>query len=92
MSDATPAPRKPRDTRIPASVTRCGKVIVRIYDEEAYRANIAQYYGTDESSTTARPDKRTYTPRAYHKQKPQARYAWAKGSLGISVSEQKHAG
>jgi len=67
-------PHKPvsRDPRIPTSVTHIGRVTVRIYDETEYRANIAQYYGPGEQSSTS-----SKRPRhIYPKQKQSSRFPW----------------
>lgn len=63
-----------KDTRTPTSVHFCGKVKVLIYDEEAYRAHLAEYYPGD-ISTPAHTSRR-YTPKTYEKRKPAGRYNW----------------
>ena len=68
-------PHKPvsRDPRTPVSVTVVkGKYIVRIFDEQAYAENIAQYYGPGEQSSTS-----SKRPRyIYPKRKQSSRFPW----------------
>ena len=62
--------------RIPTSVHKRGKFTVRIYDEQAYAENIAQYYVGDETRShdaTALPPDRV----PFEKKKPGSRYNWA---------------
>jgi hypothetical protein len=72
MSKASkPQKRVSRDPRTPTSVTHIGKFTVRVYDEEAYRENLAQYCDSDEKPSHTRKKARVYP-----KRKQLARYDW----------------
>lgn len=81
--------RKNRDPRTPMSVTvktiKGVKYTVKVFDEEAYAALIAQYYpecepgapGLSASAPTLPPIEKPGYSRSFRKRKPAARYAWA---------------
>ncbi len=68
-----------KDTRTPVSVTQVGKVIVKVYDEAAYRAHLAHYYPGEAATPAHSP--RGYTPRVYEKRKSAGRYNWTGKAL-----------
>lgn len=77
-----------RDTRTPASVTQIGIYTVRIFDAQAYAANIRRYYAGESydfgasapfdgaGSSNREGYARNYSA-PFEKKKPSARYNWA---------------
>ena len=60
--------------RTPTSITRRGRYTVRVYDEQAYAANIQEYYGRD----TSRPTDTCQRDRVpFEQKKPGADLKWA---------------
>jgi hypothetical protein len=62
-----------RDIRVPTSIAHIGRYRVLIYDETAYRANIAQYYQGNESTSRKASQKQYKTP---YKSLPKRSYGW----------------
>ena len=81
-----------RDTRTPVSVTIIGPYRVLVYDEEAYRQNIAEYYADEQSTPKPHVTRKRYPL----PQKRKSRYAWAGNVLatyrGRNEREYEHAG
>lgn len=67
-------PSQQKSIRVPTSVHHIGKCTVSIFDEEAYRSNIAQYYGEGSPTTASTVKKRPYTPLIRERGN---RYNWA---------------
>ena len=63
-----------KDPRVPVSVTRVGKYVVTIYDQELYQASLLEY--PDDANDKPRIGKSNPTPSQFKKRKPAARYNW----------------